>query len=223
MNPAILSVPAHKPQWLESARKSGAWIMWDLEDGVPGEHKDEARHNVRFLAEEGDLVRVNQGETLETEAIVVFPKVEIGTLPDPGNGVIIESPAAVWDVGDILSLTKPSVVLFGWADLLASSGLTPASQSFLDSCRERIVLACRAAGVPVYDGPPSGDVKEQAERSRDQGFDGAGCIHPDQVPIVCEAFVGMTERDRELLTLVGRYRDNVPPPLASIKRTVDGY
>lgn len=45
MNHAILSVPAHKPQWLEPARLSGTWVVWDLGDGVPDEHKDYARRD----------------------------------------------------------------------------------------------------------------------------------------------------------------------------------
>lgn len=224
-NPAILSVPAHKPQWMESARESGAWIMWDLEDGVPDEHKDEARQNVRFLAEAQDLVRVNEGERYEadieavgmTGASVVLPKAgEWLHGADWHECIIIETPRAVQEVDVILSMLKPEVVLFGWVDLLASAGLTTECSDFLEHCRIRVVMSCLARGIPVYDGPPLGDTAKEAARARRQGFNGMGCIHPKQVPVVRDAFTSKTVDEVEFLRQIGVYGSAIPKPLQEI-------
>lgn len=227
-NPAILSVPAHKPQWLEPARLSGARVMWDLEDGVPDECKDSARHNVMSLARRGDLVRVNFGERFEsdvravdsTQATLVFPKVES---PDcdylqsfGSQSVIIESPESVQRVDEIVSALKPSSVLFGWVDLLASAGLTTECSDFLEHCRMRVVMSCRARGIPVYDGPPLGDTAAEAARARRQGFNGMGCIHPKQVSVVRDAFTYQTVDEVEFLRQIGVYGSAIPKPLQEI-------
>lgn len=223
MNPAILSVPAHKSQWLESARLSGAWVMWDLEDGVPDEYKDDARRNVVDLAINGDLIRVNSGERFDedccavrrTGATPVYPKVSY-ECEDVTCGVIIELVRTVEKIDVLLDNCDPSVVLFGWVDLLADSGLTPESRWFLDDCRSRVVLACRARGIPVYDGPPLGDAATEAERARRQGFSGMGCIHPKQVRVVRETFRSQTVAEGEFLRQIRVYGDAIPKPLQEI-------
>lgn len=224
-NPAILSVPAHKPQWLEPARLSGARVMWDLEDGVPDECKDTARHNVKSLARRGDMVRVNEGERYDadmdavgmTGASTVLPKAgEYVSGEDWHESIIIETPQAVQNVGMILSILKPGIVLFGWVDLLASSGLTTECQNFLDHCRMWVVLACRSRGIPVYDGPPLGDVATEASRARRQGFSGMGCIHPKQVPVVRETFESQSVAESEFLRQIKVYGDAIPKPLREI-------
>lgn len=224
-DPAILSVPAHKPQWLEPARLSGAWIMWDLEDGVPDKFKDAARHNVTSLAVQGDLVRVNEGDRYDmdmeavgmTGASVVIPKAgERLHGADCHECIIIETPRAVQEVDTILSMLKPEVALFGWVDLLSSAGLTTECSDFLEHCRLRVVLACRARGIPVYDGPPLGDTATEAARARRQGFNGMGCIHPKQVPVVRDAFTSQTVDDVDFLRQIGVYGSSIPKPLQEI-------
>lgn len=218
--PAILCVPAHKPEWEAPARESGAWILWDLEDGVPAKCKAQAQENIHKLARHTDLVRVNRGERLDTDATVVYPKVDLSHLPRrQDQGIIIESPTAVRDVEEILTTCKPSIVLFGWADLLACSGLTPGNRSFLNSCRNRVVLACRGRGIPVYDGPPLGEAGPAASRARRQGFTGMGCIHPQQVPAVTEAFNRTTREEADFLGAIEKL-ETLPPPLATIERTI---
>lgn len=222
-DPAILSVPAHKPQWLESARLSGAWIMWDLEDGVPDEHKDDARRNVVDLATRGDLIRVNSGDRFDDDCCVVRRTAATPVYPKVSHkcegvtcGIIVEIARTVEKIDALLDNCNPSVVLFGWVDLLASSGLTVSSDTFLNSCRERVVLACRSRGIPVYDGPPLEDVEREASRARSQGFDGMGCIHPKQVPVVRDAFTSKTVDEVEFLRQIGVYGSDIPKPLQEI-------
>lgn len=66
---------------------------------------------------------------------------------------------------------------------------------------QRIVVAARAAGLRVYDGPVADYRDEDGLRkscilARSLGFDGKWCIHPAQIEIVNEVF-SPTEREIE--------------------------
>ena len=66
---------------------------------------------------------------------------------------------------------------------------------------QRIVVAARAAGVHVLDGPVAdyGDdegLRKSCLLARSLGFDGKWCIHPAQIPVVNEAF-SPTEKEVE--------------------------
>ena len=66
---------------------------------------------------------------------------------------------------------------------------------------QRIVVAARAAGVRVLDGPVADYGDEEGLRkscllARSLGFDGKWCIHPTQIPVVNEAF-SPTEKEVE--------------------------
>ena len=61
--------------------------------------------------------------------------------------------------------------------------------------KQRMIIAARAAGVmplgfigTVADFSDWARFREMVRRSRRFGFDGAGCIHPGQVPIVTEEY-----------------------------------
>jgi citrate lyase subunit beta/citryl-CoA lyase len=58
---------------------------------------------------------------------------------------------------------------------------------------QRIVVAARATGVRVLDGPVAdyGDeegLRGSCLRARSLGFDGKWCIHPAQIPVINEVF-----------------------------------
>ena len=60
--------------------------------------------------------------------------------------------------------------------------------------RTRLVNACKAAGIQPIDSVYSDvadmeGLKDNVKRSRALGFEGMGCIHPRQVPVIKEAFV----------------------------------
>jgi citrate lyase subunit beta/citryl-CoA lyase len=126
----------------------------------------------------------------------------------------IESAEGLTNVGSIASATSRLEALhFGPGDFAASVSMPQASIGVMDEWDEvypghrfhyamqRIVVAARAAGLRVLDGPVAdyGD-EEGLQRScliaRSLGFDGKWCIHPAQIAIVNEAF-SPTARDVE--------------------------
>ena len=59
--------------------------------------------------------------------------------------------------------------------------------------RSRLVNACKAAGIQPIDSVYSDvanmeGLRENVKRSRSLGFEGMGCIHPRQVPVIHEGF-----------------------------------
>jgi citrate lyase subunit beta/citryl-CoA lyase len=59
--------------------------------------------------------------------------------------------------------------------------------------RSRLVNACKAAGIQAIDSVYSDvdneeGLRDTVSRSRSMGFEGMGCIHPRQIPVILEAF-----------------------------------
>jgi citrate lyase subunit beta/citryl-CoA lyase len=160
------------------------------------------------------MVRINQGplgeEDLDAVAIhnphtVLLPKVETEELVSAtaetlqhlaGEGAaflmpILESPRGIHRAFEIAS-ADPSVVALtlGLEDLSAELGAprtTDGSESFL--ARQTTVFAARAAGIqPIAsvfsDIEDEGGLAAYVRRERGLGFDGIGCIHPRQIPVV---------------------------------------
>jgi citrate lyase subunit beta/citryl-CoA lyase len=110
---------------------------------------------------------------------------------------IIESPLGVFNALDIARSVpeEMAALTLGLQDLSAEMGVTPTvggTESF--TARSLIVLAARAAGIQPID-TVYADVKneeglrESVKRAKELGFVGKGCIHPQQVPIINEAFL----------------------------------
>lgn len=162
------------------------------------------------------MVRVNQGTrgTRDLEELapfnvhtVLLPKVEHPVrvrraaevvrekLPDdpPFLMPILESPIGFHRAFDIAGADELVVALtLGLEDLSAELGAPrteEGTESFL--ARQIVVFAARAAGVQPIASVYSDIANEQGlrdyvRRERGLGFDGIGCIHPRQVPIVHE-------------------------------------
>ncbi len=172
------------------------------------------------------MVRVNQGEAgladLEVVAphevhTVLLPKVErpeevaevAARLRElcgeeaPFLMPILESPLGIRNAYEIAAADPLVVALtLGLEDLSAELGAprTPeAWESFL--ARQTTVYAARAAGVAPIASVFS-DVRDEAglesyvRRERALGFDGIGCIHPRQIPVVHRA-MAPTEAELE--------------------------
>ncbi len=160
------------------------------------------------------MVRVNQGERGEADLeaiaphnphVVLLPKVE-----DPasvsraaailrehsgGRGIflmpILESPLGIHR-GFEIAAADPAVVALtlGLEDLSAELGAPrteEGAESFL--ARQMTVYAARAAGVQPIASVYSDVADEEGlaayiRRERGLGFDGIGCIHPRQIPVV---------------------------------------
>jgi citrate lyase subunit beta/citryl-CoA lyase len=160
------------------------------------------------------MVRVNQGElgeqdlaaiALHNPHTVLLPKVEevarVGRAAElllqlsAGDAAllmpILESPLGIHRAFEIAA-AEPSVVALtlGLEDLSAELGAprtAAGSESFL--ARQTVVYAARAAGVQPIASVYS-DIEDEeglaayVRRERGLGFDGVGCIHPRQIPVV---------------------------------------
>jgi citrate lyase subunit beta/citryl-CoA lyase len=160
------------------------------------------------------MVRVNQGElgeqdlaaiALHNPHTVLLPKVEevarVGRAAElllqlsAGDAAllmpILESPLGIHRAFEIAA-AEPSVVALtlGLEDLSAELGAprtAAGNESFL--ARQTVVYAARAAGVQpiasVYsDIEDEEGLADYVRRERGLGFDGVGCIHPRQIPVV---------------------------------------
>ena len=160
------------------------------------------------------MVRVNQGVVGEEDLAVIaghnphtvlLPKVEtaaqIGRAAEVLLGLtgdkapflmpILESPRGLHEAFAIAA-ADPSVVALtlGLEDLSAELGAprtAEGTESFL--ARQMTVYAARAAGVQPIASVYS-DIEDEeglaayVQRERGLGFDGIGCIHPRQIPVV---------------------------------------
>ncbi len=160
------------------------------------------------------MVRVNQGAIGEEDLAaiathnphtVLLPKIEepdqVGRAAEVLRGLaakeevflmpILESPGGIHRAFEIAA-AAPSVVALtlGLEDLSAELGAprtTEGWESFL--ARQTTVFAARAAGVQPIASVYSDIENEEGlasyvRRERGLGFDGIGCIHPRQIPVV---------------------------------------
>jgi citrate lyase beta subunit len=118
----------------------------------------------------------------------------------------IESSEGLSNVDSIASATGRLTALhFGPGDFAASVSMPQSSIGVMDQWDEaypghrfhyamqRIVVAARAAGLRVLDGPVADYGDEEGLRrscliARSLGFDGKWCIHPAQIAVVNETF-----------------------------------
>ncbi len=212
------------------------------------------------------MVRINQGETgdADLDAVaphnvhtILLPKVErpdqvaraAARLRERTSGEapflmpILESPLGIRNAYEIAA-ADPSVVALtlGLEDLSAELGAPRTAEgweSFL--ARQTTVYAARAAGVQPIASVFS-DVRDEAgleayvRRERALGFDGIGCIHPGQIPVVHRA-MAPTEAELERALAIVRAAEAAeaaglgavavgskmvdPPVVQQARRTVD--
>ncbi|MCK4879511.1 MAG: citrate lyase subunit gamma [Bacteroidales bacterium] len=109
---------------------------------------------------------------------------------------IIESCLGVENAFEIATASDSVVAIaIGLEDYTADLGVkrTDSGEESLYA-RTRLVNACKAAGIQpidsVYSDVANMDgLRKNVETSRSLGFEGMGCIHPRQVPVIHEAFV----------------------------------
>ncbi len=108
---------------------------------------------------------------------------------------IVESCLGVENAFEIATASEQVVSLaIGLEDYTADLGVkrTEGGEESLYA-RSRLVNACRAAGIQAIDSVYSDvgnmeGLKENVKRSKSLGFEGMGCIHPRQVPVIHEGF-----------------------------------
>ncbi len=213
---AVLVAPASDDRKARKALASGAdEVVLDLEDAVTPENKDAARKAAgELVAEFGTdravSIRINAFGTDWIEAdlaacaamgaltSVVLPKAEspaqlveadrlLGDAPARLQ-ILVETPTGIRDIATICTASdRLDAVVIGYADLAATLGRSSsAPQSVWHVVQETVLLAARAAGVSMVDGPHLTIADDDGFRGaktwvRDLGFDGTWVIHPAQI------------------------------------------
>ena len=125
---------------------------------------------------------------------------------------IIESALGVEKAFEIASASKNVVSLaIGLEDFTADLGTRrtkEASESFF--ARTRLVNASKAAGIQPIDSVFSdvGDMdglRTNVKTSKSLGFEGMGCIHPRQIPVIHECFAPETDEIEKAKKIVNAF------------------
>jgi len=215
---SLLFVPGHKPERFDKAVASGAHeVILDLEDAVAPAAKVEARASVAaWLAASPShraFVRINAMGTewheddlrmlqgASAHAGLMLPKAEAGSLAPstkalPGRRVIalLETVAGYIELERIVRIAGLERIAFGSVDFASESGIADEGDA-MTGVRTHIVLHSRHAGLAAPIDGVSVEFSDQARmcadalRSRQLGFGGKLCIHPNQVRPVNEAFL----------------------------------
>lgn len=127
---------------------------------------------------------------------------------------IVESCLGVEKAFEMASASPRVVAMaIGLEDYTADLGVlrTPGGEESLYA-RSRMVNACKAAGIQPIDSVYSdvGNMKglrENVKQSKSLGFEGMGCIHPRQVPVIHEGFAPTHEEIEKAEKIVEAFED----------------
>lgn len=115
----------------------------------------------------------------------------------PGIWALIESPRAFDTLPTIMRAPRLGGVIFGSADYAASirCGL---GWDALHYARSALINAATAANIPAIDAPTwelddPVVLRREAERAKELGFYGKGCIHPRHVKVINDVFTPSAE------------------------------
>jgi len=232
---SYLFVPGDNRQFLAKAdtRQADALII-DLEDAITPSNKAVARQRTAaWLKDRTDSappawVRVNRGVDQPADLValvgsplagVMLPKLErsdeievaLTGLGGSENAiVIIETARALRNLDTIAQSEGVYQLMIGEADLGADLGMTEDHPAW-DSIRVDIVTASIAAGIhpPIASVNPNfsdGDgLLAETIYLRDMGYVSRPAIHPDQVPVINNAFTPSPEEIAEARTLLERH------------------
>jgi citrate lyase subunit beta/citryl-CoA lyase len=124
----------------------------------------------------------------------------------------IENARGLAAIDDICRASRRlEAIVLGPVDMSASLELPDLDGSGVpDEVLARLLVAGRAAGVQVIDGPCTrirdlDALRSQCERSRRLGYDGKWVLHPDQVDIVNAAFSPDQEAFDRAVSVLGAY------------------
>jgi citrate lyase subunit beta/citryl-CoA lyase len=127
---------------------------------------------------------------------------------------ILESGTGVETAASIAAASENVVALtIGLEDYTADLGVVKTAEGRESQyARSRLVNAARAAGVQAIDSVYS-DVADMeglrrwGENSRALGFEGMGCIHPAQIPVIHSAFAPSSAEIEKAQKVVGAYEE----------------
>jgi citrate lyase subunit beta/citryl-CoA lyase len=127
---------------------------------------------------------------------------------------ILESSLGIEGAAAIAAATENVVALtIGLEDYTADLGVVKTAEGQESQyARTRLVNAARAAGVQAIDSVYSdvGDMeglKRWGENSRSLGFEGMGCIHPGQIPLIHAAFAPSPAEIEKAQKIVGAFEE----------------
>src|SRR5262252_4449668 len=127
---------------------------------------------------------------------------------------ILESALGIENAPAIAVASKHVTALtIGLEDYTADIGVARTAQgneSFY--ARSRLVNAAKAAGVQAIDSvysdvADSEGLRRWGEQSRAIGFEGMGCIHPSQIPVVHQAFAPSPQEIDKALKIVAAFEE----------------
>ena len=226
---SLLFLPASNPRAIDKARRARAdLVILDLEDAVKPEDKEAARQaavaavaepwpmpvGIRINGLASDLIEADLAAVAASAAdFIVLPRAEsaeaIAAVWEPvqrGVLAMVETAAGILAAAEIAR--EAAGLIAGTNDLAADLRLPPdAGRAPLQTALQSIVLAGRAAGIPVFDGVFNGLIDPdgflaQADEGRRLGFDGKSLIHPDQIDLCHQTFApteAEIDRARRLL------------------------
>ncbi|MFD4241869.1 HpcH/HpaI aldolase/citrate lyase family protein [Streptomyces sp. NPDC058525] len=138
------------------------------------------------------------------DAVVLVPKVESARDIDLVSQALdaerrrlslwalIETPRAILQLDAVLATPRLQGVVFGAADYAAATGCGTNTKA-LWWARSALAAGAAAAGIPAIDSPyfelnDTDGLRADAENARVLGYAGKGAVHPDQLPVIREAF-----------------------------------
>ena len=154
---------------------------------------------VRGVSTPPDAIALPKVDTPETVEALADHLADLGA-----DGVdivpLIETARGVVAVERIAAASGVDAVAYGDQDFTADIGATVTDDKTESLyARQRTVVAAAAAGVDAVDtvwtdiGDTQG-LREQAEFAVDIGFDGKLAIHPDQIPVINDAFTPTSDQ-----------------------------
>ncbi|GAA1554493.1 CoA ester lyase [Streptomyces globosus] len=151
-----------------------------------------------------DLIVVPKVEAARDVELVAAALDADGYTPD--IWALIESPRAFDHLPEIMRAPRLGGVIFGSADYAASvrCGL---GWDALHYARSALINAATAANIPAIDAPTweidnPDALRRDAERAKELGFYGKGCVHPRHVKVIDDVFAPTAQEIAEARAIV---------------------
>ncbi len=208
---SVLFVPGSRPERFAKAAAAGADVVCvDLEDAVPADGKEAARHAAIAAIAPRIAIRVNGVATAagladllalaaapELPELIFVPMVESAEELRIARAVLgeaaalvplIETPRGLRRAAEIASAPGVAAMMFGGGDLSASLGVALAWEP-LAVARAQFVIACAEAGVPAIDVPfialdDAEGLERETRLAKRAGFQAKAAIHPAQLEAI---------------------------------------
>ena len=229
---SLLFLPASNPRAIAKARGSAAdLVVLDLEDAVKPKDKVDAR-SAAVEAVAGDwsmpvAIRVNsvgsEWHSADVDA-VARSGAQLAVLPRASSAhllagmrdaigkptlAMIETAAGILAAPEIAR--EAAALIAGTNDLSADLRLPAGGgRKPLQTALQTIVIAARAAGIPIFDGvfndlDDGEGFVDEAKQGRMLGFDGKSLIHPSQIDPCNRAFSPSDEELERARRLIETY------------------